>query len=68
MAIKITISKQTVACDKKKTALVCSWSENITLMLFLAEKTTHVIFSLQKHTRAVFLFYFWPGTLFTKSP
>jgi hypothetical protein len=26
MAIKITISKQMVACDKKKTALVCFWS------------------------------------------
>jgi hypothetical protein len=26
MAIKITISKQMVASDKKKTALVCFWS------------------------------------------
>jgi hypothetical protein len=26
MAIKITISKQMVACDKQKTALVCFWS------------------------------------------
>jgi hypothetical protein len=26
IAIKITISKQMVACDKQKTALVCFWS------------------------------------------
>jgi hypothetical protein len=49
MAIKITISKQMVACDKQKTALVCFWSVK------WPKKSTCVIFSLQKHTRAVFL-------------
>jgi hypothetical protein len=46
MAIKITISKQMVACDKKKTALVCFWSENITRVPFPGqEKHVHVQFS-----------------------
>jgi hypothetical protein len=34
MAIKITISKQMVACDQQKTALVCFWS----VVLKLANK------------------------------
>jgi hypothetical protein len=60
-----------VSCDKQNTALVCFLSGNITLMVFLAwkthstcglvgfpgKKTTRVIFSLKKYTRAVFLFY-----------
>jgi hypothetical protein len=35
MAIKITISKQMVACDKKKTALVCFWSVKYHIRAFL---------------------------------
>jgi hypothetical protein len=70
MAIKITIYKQKVACDKQKTALVCFWSVKYHTHAFLGlgsaflglgkcfswpGKGTRVIFSLQKHTRAVFL-------------
>jgi uncharacterized Zn-finger protein len=35
MAIKITISKQMVACDKQKTALVCFWSVKYHTRVFL---------------------------------
>jgi hypothetical protein len=35
MAIKITISKQMVACDKQKTALVCFWSVQYHTCTFL---------------------------------
>jgi hypothetical protein len=70
MAIKIIISKQMVACDKHETALLCSWSVKYHTCAFLSlgkaldlrshafpSQSTRVIFSLQKHTRAVFLLY-----------
>jgi hypothetical protein len=37
MAIKITISKQMVACDKQKTALVCFWSIKYHTRAFLGQ-------------------------------
>jgi hypothetical protein len=56
MAIKITTSKQMVACDKQKTALVCFWSVKYHPHAFLGlgqEKHSCDIFT-PKHTRAVF--------------
>jgi hypothetical protein len=38
MAIKITISKQMVACNKKKTALVCFFSEKYHTRAFLGQE------------------------------
>jgi hypothetical protein len=60
MAIKITISKQMVACDKQKPALMCFWSVKYHTHTFLAwpGKGTRPAVSCLSRPRKALVWYF----------